>query len=151
MKLVRQGERYFWKKARGDFFEKYRHMSSTKMSFAKPVMTRNDDQVWENVALLSEEEKRERTRKYRGPDIESGPRSQSEPQPSPINVLLSGRVPMGDLTTRSHTGSLAREEAQRTPTTAATLPAPWGRRRAPGPLTWLSSTMLWRNSTRIPR
>lgn len=101
-----KAERYFGKKARGDFFEKYRHMSSTKMSFAKPVMTRNDDQVWENVALLSEEEKRERTRKYRGADTESGPRSPARSRsPSPINVLLSGRVPMGDLTTRSYTGS----------------------------------------------
>ena len=75
-----KAERYFGKKARGDFFEKYRHMSSTKMSFAKPVMTRNDDQVWENVALLSEEEKRERTRKYRGPD-RAAPEPSSEPQP----------------------------------------------------------------------
>jgi Leucine-rich repeat (LRR) protein len=110
-----QAERYFGKKARGDFFEKYRNMSNTRTSFARPVMTRNTDEVWENAALLSEEEKRERARRYRlqygagtgvGAESESGRRSPMRSRsPSPINVLLSGRAPKGDLTTGTYTSS----------------------------------------------
>jgi Ca2+-binding EF-hand superfamily protein/Ran GTPase-activating protein (RanGAP) involved in mRNA processing and transport len=91
-----EASRYFGKDARGDFFKKYRAMSETRNTFAVRPMTRNDEDVWENIAHLSEEEKKERCSKYRDfnpPEnmVVVGLSPDRSRSPSPINVLLSSR------------------------------------------------------------